>query len=97
MLAIYLHNGRQFPSEVDMMILEDDLWERVSNKPEFKAKLQRDTESYVWDRLIEILCHGGFDGENWLGPEMPQSELAIRVLVRENRFSRRMLGKVLRV
>ncbi|CBN55164.1 MULTISPECIES: NERD domain-containing protein [Kamptonema] len=92
LLAIYLHNGRQFPSEVDMMILEDDLWEGFSNKPEFKAKLQRDAESYTWDRLIEFLCDGGFDGENWLGPDMSESELAIRVLVREHRFSRRILG-----
>ncbi|MDS3861971.1 hypothetical protein RIF25_14295 [Thermosynechococcaceae cyanobacterium BACA0444] len=92
LLAIYLHNGRQFPSEVGMMILEDDLWEGISNKPEFKAKLQRDTASYVWDRLIQILCQGGFNGEDWLGPDMSESELAIRVLVKENRFSRRMLG-----
>jgi hypothetical protein len=92
LLAIYLHNARQLASEVDTIILEDDLWEGVSNKPEFKAKLQKDAESYVWDKLIEALCHGGFDGENWLGPDMSESELAIRVLVRENRFSRRILG-----
>jgi len=94
LLAIYLHKARQFPSEVDMIFLEDDLWEGVSNKPEFKAKLQKDAESYVWDKLIEVLCHGGFDRKNWLGPDMSESELelAIRVLVRENRFSRRMLG-----
>jgi hypothetical protein len=92
LLASYFHNSRQFPSEVDMMIFEDDLWEGLSNKPEFKAKLQRDTGSYVWDHLIEGFCDGGFDGENWLGPDMSESEMAIRVLVRENRFSRRILG-----
>ena len=92
LLAIYLHNARQFHSEIDMIILKDDLWDGVSNKPEFKAKLQKDAESYVWDKLIELLCDGGFDGENWLGPDMSESELPIRVLVRENRFSRRMLG-----
>lgn len=92
LLAFYLHKDRQFPSEVDLMILEDDRWEELSNKPEFKAKLQRDTESYVWDRLIEALCRNGFDGENWLCPDKSQSELAIRVLVREDRFSRRVLG-----
>jgi hypothetical protein len=42
--------------------------------------------------LIEVLCQGGFDEEDWLGPDMSESELAIRVLVKENRFSRRMLG-----
>lgn len=94
LLAIYLYNGRQFPSEADMMILEDDLWEGISNKPEFKAKLQKDSESYIWDRLIEALCQGGFNGEDWFSPDMSKSELAIRVLVKENRFSRRMLGRV---
>ena len=92
LLAIYLHNGRQFPSEADMIILEDDLWEGISNRPEFKAKLQKDSESYIWDRVIEALCQGGFDGKDWLGADMSKSELAIRVLVKENRFSRRMLG-----
>jgi hypothetical protein len=94
LLAIYLYNDRQFPLEVDTMILEDDLWEGISNRPEFKAKLQRDTESYVWDQLIEVLCQGGFDGENWLGSDMSEPELAIRVLAKENRFSRRMLGGI---
>lgn len=92
LLAIYLHNGRQFPPEANVMILEDDLWEGISNKPEFKAKLQKDSDSYIWDRLIEALYKGGFDGEDWLGPDISESELAIRVLVKENRFSRRMLG-----
>lgn len=93
LLAIYLHNGRQFPSEIDMMILENDLWEGISKKPEFKEKLKRDESSYVWDRLIEVLCQGGFDGEDWFGPDMSESELAIRVLAKENRFSRRVLGE----
>ena len=93
LLANYLYNDRQFPSEVDAIILEDHVWEAVSNKPEFKAKLQKDAESYIWDELIEDLCDGGFDGENWLGPDMSESELPIRVLVRENRFSRRILGR----
>ena len=92
LLAIYLHNGRQFPLEADMMILEDNLWEVISDKPEFKAKLQRDTSSYIWDTLIEVLCQGEFDGKDWLGSDMSESELAIRVLVKENRFSRRILG-----
>jgi len=94
LLAIYLHNDRQFPYEVDTIFLEDDLWEGVSNQPEFKAKLQKDAESYVWDKLIEVWCDGGLDRKKWLGPDMSESELelAIRVLVRENRFSRRILG-----
>lgn len=93
LLALYLHNGRKFPANADMMIIEDDLWDGVSSKPEFMMKLEKDSESYIWDGLIEIFCQGGFDSESWLGPDMSQSELAIRVLVLEDRFSRRLLGQ----
>jgi hypothetical protein len=96
LLAIYLHNNRKFPLGNDRMIVEDDLWAGVSNRPEFKAKLQSDIESYIWDQLIEVLCKDGFDGENWLGPNISESELAIRILVKEDRFSRRMLSGALK-
>ncbi|OCQ99311.1 hypothetical protein AMR42_00275 [Limnothrix sp. PR1529] len=92
LLAIYLHNGRQFPTGVDMVLLENDLWEEINNKPEFQAKLRRDTISYIWDDLIEVFCQGGFDREDWLSSNMSDFEIAIRVLVKENRFSRRLLG-----
>jgi hypothetical protein len=92
LLAVYLHNGRQFPSGEDAIFFENDLWEEVSGKPEFSAKLQKDRVSYIWDKLIELMCAGGFNGESWLGPDLSEAELALRRLARENRFARRLLG-----
>ena len=92
LLAMYLHQGGRFPQDQDLLIIEDDLWSGVSSKPEFVAKLERDRDSYAWDVLIEILCDGGFNGENWLGPGLSDSERSLRVLARENRFGRRLLG-----
>jgi hypothetical protein len=92
LLAVYLRNGRQFPSDEDTIVFEDDLWEEISSRPEFNAKLQKDKVSYVWDELIELMCMGGFDTESWLGPDISEAELALRRLALENRFARRLLG-----
>jgi len=92
LLACYLHGNRQFPLTHDIANLGSDLWDAISQKPEFKAKLKKDDVSYTWDRLIEALCNGEFVGEEWLGSDMSEAEVAIRVLVKENRFSRRMLS-----
>lgn len=96
LLAMYLHAGRTFPKGPDLAILDGDLWDAMSMKPEFLAKLDRDQNSYVWDRLIESFCTGGFDGNNWRGPSMAEAEQALRVLAKEDRFARRMLGRALR-
>jgi len=96
LLAIYLHSGREFPTDRDMLIVEGDLWENVSRKPEFKAKLKEDEESYIWDRLIETFCEGGFEGDRWLGPGLSETEVALRVMACEDRFSRRVLGSAFR-
>ncbi len=96
LLALYLHRGREFPIGPDMAVLQDDLWEGVNSKPEFLAKLKKDQDSYVWDRLIESFCVGGFDGDTWRGPGISQTEQALRVLAHENRFCRRMLGSAFR-
>jgi hypothetical protein len=96
LLALYMHRGRQFPQELDMVILQNDLWQGFSSRSEFLAKLDRDCESYVWDQLIESFCVGGFDGETWRGPGMAESEQALRVLALEDRFCRRVLGRAFR-
>lgn len=94
LLAMYLMAGRQFPVGYDNIFLDGDSWELLTAKPEWRAKLERDRESYVWDRFIEHYCKGGFvDVEIWQGKGLPQAEEALRLLARENRFARRMLGQ----
>ena len=93
LMAFYLHKGRQFPDEHDLLVVGDDLWEGFSKKNEYKAKKAADENSYVWDRLIEGLSKDIMSGSLEFGPDLNESEAAVRVMARENRFSRRMLGK----
>ncbi|MFC1479541.1 NERD domain-containing protein [Planctomycetota bacterium] len=92
LLAVYLHRGRKFPKNLNRFIIHGTLWKDFSSKKEVLAKLQKDEESYVWDRLIESFCCDSFDAATWRGPGLSESEQALRVLALENRFNRRILG-----
>lgn len=92
-LALYIHQSRQFPVEPDMLVIGDDLWRRITKKPEWKARKDADRESYVWDGLIETLYQ--LDAPTKPNPVDAQDtlEAALRVMARENRFNRRSLAQ----
>jgi hypothetical protein len=98
LLAFYLLNKRNFPDNVDYLVVDDDWWEGFQNNSQVKAKKDLDKISYVWDRLIELI-NKDFR-EDGLTSAIPNSnitlsnvELLVRAMARENRFSRRMFGK----
>lgn len=93
LLANYIHKGREFPKETDFFLVDNGAWNEIIAKPEFIAKLKEDEISYAWDELIETISRGGFNEPTWHGPELSESEKALRVLAKENRFSRRLLSK----
>lgn len=93
LLAVYLHRGRQFPDGHERIFLDSDLWAQVSTKPEFLARKSADKASYIWDRLIERFCQDLAAGNIEFGNGLPDAERAVRVMARENRFSRRIIGK----
>ncbi len=97
-LALYIHRGRKFPNEVDMLVIGDDLWSGITKKPEWKARKEADRESYAWDGLIEILTELNdptLGGSSTTSPTDAQDtlEVALRVMARENRFNRRILAQ----
>ena len=96
LLALYLSGGRVFPSQGDLLMLENDLWDTFSETPEFQAKLARDSDSYLWDKYIESYSSLGAGDNQIHSGSLSEIELALRVLAKEDRFSRRVLGKALR-
>jgi hypothetical protein len=93
LLALYLHKGRQFPDDFDNLIIDDNLWAGFKESEEYKAKKEADNISYAWDRLTEVLCKDILHGNLEFGPELNDSEMAVRTMARENRFGRRLLGQ----
>jgi len=88
-----LYNNRQFPTEHKEIIIGDDLWSAFIDKDEYKAKLEADRDSYVWDKLIDSLCEDYFEDNYEFGGTLTEVEQVVRVMARENRFNRRILGR----
>jgi hypothetical protein len=97
LLALYLASGRRFPEEPDLIVLDNDIWETFKKDPEVQAKKKLDEISYLWDEIIEER-HQTYLDSNFIA-DLPYTsdnltdlEKAIRVMGRENRFSRRLLS-----
>ncbi len=105
LLAYYLqaYNGRRkhdfvFPSEPEGLIsLVEGEWRELVQSQEWADRDKANQVSYVWDRLIEKFSGHILDGTSIAYPEasFDRQELAVRVLARENRSIRRVLGSAL--
>ena len=94
LLAIYLHNGRRFPV-VDALVVDANVWDQLVAKPEWQRRKAEDLQSYVWDALIEDFAENtGVPGS--VGAQsLVDREGVLRILAREDRFSRRVLASAL--
>lgn len=93
LLALYLHQGRKFPGNCDTMLIREGLWEKLRAKDEYARKQAADQDSYIVDKVIEEFCEGTLGDNLEFSSNPTGSERAIRAIARENRFSRRVLGK----
>jgi hypothetical protein len=93
LVAWYIHQGREFPEEPGFLIIQDDIWAAIRDKPEFKRRKEADQHSYTWDRLIEELSDPNATLLCEMGIELSSYDLALRTMARENRFARRLLGR----
>ena len=94
MVAFYLQQGRQFPSNADALFLDAGMVEHYEARPEVIAKRKEDEQSYAWDHLIEDLSAEIID-DGLQGLTLSEAEESIREMALEHRFSRRILGHAL--
>jgi hypothetical protein len=101
LLAVYLNGGRQFPDQNKIVLIDDDTWQTFKSKPEYANKKAADKDSYAWDGLIEIVCKDVSTGnmvdllpdDTGFSSSPSAEERCLRVMAREHRFSRRIVGK----
>ena len=95
LLAVYLHGNRTFP-RADLLLIEDGAWTQFIEKPQVKAKEAADQGSYIWDRLIERIARDAAARNMLVERSLGEDESVLRIIARENRFNRRVLGQSLK-
>jgi hypothetical protein len=96
LLGLYLLHNRSFPEGADYLAVDATIWAQLNKKPEWKRRKESDEQSYVWDKLIEMLADPRAKTIADPQPELTNLELALRSMARETRFARRVLGQALR-
>lgn len=92
LLAMYISNQRSFPSNHDVILLDGDLWNGFSQRPEVKARKEADRVSYAWDHVLDVFAEDVLEGRMILNSDMAETEGALRLMAKESRFNRRILG-----
>jgi hypothetical protein len=93
LLALYIHNNRVFPINLNSLLISEGLWSDVTKKPEFIAKREEDLISYVWDNMIESFCKDYYENNLEFKSSLTDIEKSMRTMAMENRFNRRILGR----
>lgn len=93
-LAVYLAHGRSFPTDATLLLIEPDSWDSFSENPQYQRKQTANAISVLWDALIESLTADLEQGVLESGTD-EEGERVLRVLAREDRFARRLLGTAL--
>lgn len=93
LLAVYLRYGRKFPGELDALHLDGDLWANFVRNPAYEAKKQADRDSNAFDEIIERISAEVLSGTLEIDSHPSETERVLRVMAREPRFHRRMLGR----
>lgn len=96
LLPSYLLSGRRFPTKMTKVPVGDGTWGDFTAGDAFKSKRVADEGSYVWDDLIEYLSEDATMEHPNHDQPLSDTELVLRVMARESRFSRRLLGNALR-
>jgi hypothetical protein len=92
LLGYYILNDKKCPTAADVLMIDDTFWPGLTEREDYRRKQEADKISCDWDRLIELYV--GPERELLGEPEeqLTGMELALRVMAREDRLSRRMLA-----
>jgi hypothetical protein len=92
MLAVYLHTGRSFPNGANVLVFNHGAWNELTSKPDSARRKDADRLSYFWDGLIERVAREARGPGLEIG-SAEEMERVMRVMAREDRFSRRVLSE----
>ncbi len=93
LLAVYLRGNRHFPESLDSIHIDGDHWLDFEASAAYQAKQQADVDSRAFDEIIVRFAEPALAGTLERGATLSDTERIVRVMARETRFHRRVLGK----
>jgi len=93
LLAYYLQNDHQFPSESVFLAISNGIYDEYTNSARYHRKSEENKISYLWDDIIDRHYFHFKNGELLTQPSDQEFELVLRTMAKENRLSRRNLSK----
>lgn len=92
LLGYYILNNKTFPENINVTFFEDDIWDGLNKNEYYIKRKEADVISYIWDFIIEnfyntfpVAPHSNIKNRTEL-------ESAFRIMVKEDRLSRRSLS-----
>jgi hypothetical protein len=96
LLALYISSGRTFAKlsegHHDLLILDGN-WDDLKANPQYLAGKEANKASVTWDMLIDTLHRDFLNGNIEYGGDLESIDRTTRVMARETRFARRVLGQ----
>ncbi|PKL67682.1 MAG: hypothetical protein CVV28_05285 [Methanobacteriales archaeon HGW-Methanobacteriales-1] len=92
LLAIYLHRGRKFPKNIDETLIQENVWEELTQKDEFMNRKIQERNSRFWDTFIEEIYRDMSKEYLLFTNDFHEVEQALRTMSKESRFDRMMLA-----
>ena len=76
-------------------MIKSGTWKAFQALPEYTNKKTADKDSYAWDKVIEVFCRDILNDDLEFSSGLSESERSVRATALEDRFARRVIGKIL--
>ena len=81
-----------FPVGEPPPVIGEGEWDEMIKSERFRRRLAANRASYAWDKYVDFLSRQILSGQLELDGDISANEAALRAMVLENRFSRRLLA-----
>lgn len=94
-LAMHLLQGLDVSDDTNILIIDSNYWAEYYKSKEYSEYKNEYKISYIWDGLINTLCQDFNEGNLINSVSRQELELAIRLMNKETRLSRKELSKLI--
>lgn len=92
LLGLYILNNNDFPNDLDVLILHDDIWDGLMKNKDYEQKREELKTSYVWDNLIKDFHENQLNNTLESNTTAKELEMSVRMMAKESRANRKVLS-----